>query len=82
MPADHFTLAVPETKLAEVIVWLTSSLEHLGFKELMRPAPNVVGMGEGIPYLWIQGFNPEGMSEETLAMLMNNTHIAFTAKGR
>jgi hypothetical protein len=34
MPADHFTLTVPEAKLEEIVTFLTSSMEHMGFKEM------------------------------------------------
>ena len=42
MPADHFSLVVPQAKLEDLVSFLTNSLGHLGFKEMMRPVPNVV----------------------------------------
>lgn len=78
MPLDHFNLCVPEEKLQGVTEFLLKSLEHMGFKEIMRPVPHIVGLGEGYnPYLWLAGMKEEGEPGRLRA-----THVAFTAKGQ
>jgi hypothetical protein len=80
MPVDHFSLSVPQSQLESVITFLVSSLQHLGFKEHMRPIPSVVGLGEATPYLWITGLDPVDGDEKTYETLLKKTHIAFTAQ--
>lgn len=82
MPCDHFAILVPPSKLEDVINFLTTSMSHLGFKELMRPDPVVAGLGETMPYLWIAGYLPEGVDEKTFEPMLRQNHAAFKAKGR
>ncbi|KAI9844276.1 MAG: hypothetical protein M1837_005686 [Sclerophora amabilis] len=79
MPLDHFSICVPESKFEPIITFLTSSLEHMGFKEHMRPVPTVVGLGDAFPFLWIAssgGGSEDGAHERAL----KRHHIAFTAE--
>lgn len=80
MPLDHFSILVPQPKLEPLITFLTTSLEHLSFKEILRPVPNVVGLGESAPYFWITGHVPEDIEEKSLDILLKETHIAFVAE--
>ena len=81
MPLDHFSINVPPTKLEDVIKFLTTSLAHFGFKEHMRPIPEVVGMGDSkSAYFWINGRLPENADPATMEGLLKATHIAFTAE--
>ena len=80
MPVDHFSIYVPVSKIDAIVTFLTSSLQHLGFKEFVRPVPFVVGMGESKPYFWITGINPEEVDEKMLEVLLKKQHIAFTAE--
>lgn len=81
MPCDHFSTTVPPSSYEPLIEFLTKSLAHLGFKEHMRPIPQVVGMGEGSPYFWLDCRLPEGVDETAAKALLKGNHIAFTAKG-
>lgn len=80
MPIDHFTVRVPQPKVDPLIAFLTTALAHLQFKEIMRPVPNVVGLGEQAPYFWISGHVPEGVEEKSFDLLLKGLHIAFTAE--
>ncbi|KAH8674620.1 hypothetical protein BGZ60DRAFT_429610 [Tricladium varicosporioides] len=80
MPCDHFTIRVPPSSYEPLIEFLTKSLAHLGFKEHLRPIPEVVGMGEERPYLWLDGRLPEGVDEAAVKGPLKGNHIAFTAK--
>ncbi len=55
MPLDHLSFTVPQSKLEGMVTFLTSSLQHMGFREHMRPIPSVVGMGDAVQFLWIVG---------------------------
>lgn len=81
MPLDHFSVLVPTSKIDAMVTFLTSSLDHLGFKVYMRPAPHVVGMGDGTPYLWLAGLGPEDGDEKMQEGLVKRQHVAFTAEG-
>lgn len=80
MPIDHFSILVPKTKLNPLISFLTTSLGHMGFKELFRPIDNVVGLGEQIPYFWLKGCVPDDVSEESLMTVLKGMHLAFRAE--
>ncbi|TVY40128.1 hypothetical protein LOCC1_G006875 [Lachnellula occidentalis] len=76
MPLDHMTLTVPQAKLEDIIKFLTTSLQPLGFKEMMRPLPNIVGLGDTAPLFWL---NTHDGDAETQEALFKKAHIAFTA---
>jgi hypothetical protein len=80
MPLDHISLVVPQPTLDPLITFLTTTLSHIGFKEIVRPIPDVVGLGEGNPYLWITGLVPEGVEDESLKKLLKGLHVAFVAE--
>ncbi|TVY17223.1 hypothetical protein LARI1_G005605 [Lachnellula arida] len=76
MPLDHMTLTVPQAKLEDIIKFLTTSLQPLGFKEIKRPLPNTVALGETAPYFWI---NCHDGDAETQEAIFKKQHIAFSA---
>ncbi|KAL8748844.1 MAG: hypothetical protein Q9184_007055 [Pyrenodesmia sp. 2 TL-2023] len=80
MPLDHFSLTVSPSKLEPLVHFLLASLQHLNFKEHMRPAPHVVGMGETRPYFWLAALLPEDLDKGIINNVMEKQHIAFTAE--
>ncbi|RFU35539.1 hypothetical protein B7463_g773, partial [Scytalidium lignicola] len=80
MPLDHFAIAVPQSKLDSLVTFLLDSLQHLGFKEHMRPLPSYVGMGDDVPFMWISGFEHEDGNEQVVQGILKKQHVAFTAK--
>jgi hypothetical protein len=79
MPLHHFCLAVPQSKLEPFVTFLTSSLQTLGFKQLVRPIPSIVGLGETTPYLWVNVPNIGGGDVEMHEAILKKQHIAFSA---
>ena len=86
MPLDHSVLALPQSHFEPMIAFLTTSLQHIGFKEHKRFGANVIGMGESRPYFWLSGISPttssdvEGQEDEkTYSTVLKGMHIAFTA---
>ena len=66
MPLDHFSVAVPSSKLEGMVAFLTNSLQYLGFKEHVRfPTPVAVGLGDTRPYMWIFAVDPDEADEKT-----------------
>jgi len=80
MPLDHSSLVVPKHKVEPLITFLTTSLAHMGFHEVVRPVPNVVGLGERAPYFWIDGEVPADVDEKSIDSLLKKLHFAFTAE--
>lgn len=81
MPLDHSSVTVPASKFEQTVSFLTTSLAHLGFKELYRPIPTVVGMGEEKPYFWVDArADIDAREEEVLLKVLKTTHIAFAAE--
>lgn len=80
MPLDHFTVLVPQTKIEDLVTFLTASLNNLGFKEIIRPIPDVVGLGENTtPYFWIAAL-PEDVEEDSPKPIVKSDHMAFAAE--
>ena len=65
-----------------MVTFLTSSLQHMGFKEHMRPIPSVVGMGDATPFLWTAGLSSKDGDEKTQETLLKRQHVAFTAESK
>ena len=80
MPLDHFSFAVPQHAFDPIVKFVLDSLQHMGYKEHMRPIPNVVGLGDATPFLWIVGADLQDGEERLQADLLKRQHIAFTAK--
>jgi len=80
MPIDHAAVVVPQSKLDELVAFLLTSLSHLGFKEIMRPAPHAVGLGDVAPFFWLTGVEDADVDAKTLELILKKTHVAFTAE--
>lgn len=80
MPLDHFSLAIPASKVDDLVSFLTASLHHFGFKEHMRYGPHIVGLGDDLPYFWIAGIVSEDADGKTVDEMLKKQHIAFTAE--
>ncbi|KIN07020.1 hypothetical protein OIDMADRAFT_15973 [Oidiodendron maius Zn] len=72
MPLDHLSVPVPQDQFENIITFLTTSLQHLGFKEMFRPVPTLVGMGETTPYFWVNAVDTKEPAVRR--------HIAFSAE--
>ncbi|KAI9804109.1 MAG: hypothetical protein M1825_001511 [Sarcosagium campestre] len=75
MPIDHSAIRVPASKFDETVTFYLKALAPLGYVEIMRPFPQLVGLGAGgKPDFWI------GVTDgETVAPAV---HFAFTAQDR
>jgi hypothetical protein len=76
---DHTAIVVPASQLDGVVTFLLAALKPLGLKEMMRPVPNSVGLGDQTPFFWVTGIEGD---EKTLEAVMKNEHTAFTAASR
>ena len=76
---DHTSIVVPAAKLDDVVKFLLAALEPLGLKEMMRPIPNSVGLGDQTPFFWVTGIEGDA---KTLELVMKSEHTAFSANGR
>lgn len=82
MPLHHSSYPVPMDKLEDEIKFLTAALGHMGFKEMLRPVPGVVGLGEQKPYFWISGIGNDRQPLKAEDMEKRITHhYAFSATG-
>ena len=75
---DHTALVVPASKLDDFVKFVLAALEPLGLKEMMRPVPNSVGLGDQTPFFWVTGIEGDA---RTLEAFVQNEHTAFSAKG-
>jgi hypothetical protein len=82
MQVDHLSLAVPYAKLGAEIAFLTSSMAHMGFKELMRPHPAVVGLGGHSPFLWVSGVDSARNEIVEDGNRILKVHLALTAESK
>lgn len=80
MPLDHFNITVPEANFEDLITFLQESLAHLGFKEMMRPMPKLVGMGDTEPFFWMSSCPSEGTDMSAYKTALKKTHIALNAQ--
>jgi hypothetical protein len=76
---DHTAIVVPASQLDGVVNFLLAALKPLGLKEMLRPIPNSVGLGDQTPFFWVTGIEGD---EKTLEAVMKNEHTAFTAASR
>ena len=79
LTVDHMCLIVPASKLDKMADFLISALKPWGFKEMMRPVPNYVGLGDQLPFFWIAGIEGD---TETLEKVMKSQHTAFRAESK
>ncbi|KAH8657666.1 Glyoxalase/Bleomycin resistance protein/Dihydroxybiphenyl dioxygenase [Xylariales sp. PMI_506] len=55
MRVEHFVSYVTKSQVDEEVNFFLNALKHCGFQEIMRPEPNIVGMGVDRPFFWIFG---------------------------
>ena len=73
MPINHVGVAVPETQLEETVQFYLRALGPLGYVEMVRPVPGVVGLGaKGVADLWLSAL----LSDVTNSKI----HLAFDAE--
>ncbi|KIW15403.1 hypothetical protein PV08_05449 [Exophiala spinifera] len=75
----HLCLPCPASKLEAEVAFFSNACAHMGVKEVMRPVPTVVGLGETAPWLWISGVDgkrePIADTEQ-----IHPVHLALAAK--
>lgn len=76
---DHMCIIVPTAKVDDIVKFLLAALAPFDFKEIMRPVPNSVGLGDQAPFFWITGVDGDA---ETLGKVMQYEHTAFNVASR
>jgi hypothetical protein len=79
MPCSHVSLPVPFSKADAEAAFLLAAFGHMGLKEIARPGPGVVGLGENAPWLWISGLQRREPIDDDTRILQ--VHLALTATG-
>lgn len=79
-PIDHITIPCAASKVDAEVAFFIKAFAHMGVKEVMRPFPDYVGLGDTSPWLWISGLNEkfEPIADDVHIQSM---HVAVTAKG-
>ncbi|KAM0717133.1 hypothetical protein Q7P37_006985 [Cladosporium fusiforme] len=72
---DHMCVVVPISKLDDIVKFLLAALAPLNFKEIMRPIPTSVGLGDQLPFFWVSGVEGDAA---TLERVMQSEHMAFS----
>jgi lactoylglutathione lyase len=72
MPIDHIGLNVPVESFDSIVEFYKKALTPLGYKEMMRPVDNVVGLGEKVPDFWIAA------DTEAKTPAAGQLHLAFS----
>jgi len=80
MSLDHVSYSVPFSKFDDEVNFIIASFTPLGLKEIVRPAPGVVGLGKDRPWLWIAGLENRQPIGDEGRVLQN--HLALTAEDR
>ncbi|OAP59138.1 hypothetical protein AYL99_06436 [Fonsecaea erecta] len=80
MSLHHLAYPVPFSKVEDEVAFLLAAFGHMGLKEVMRPAPGVVGLGEFGPWLWVTGIEERQPISDENKILRN--HVALHAKDR
>ncbi|KAK4958389.1 hypothetical protein LTR10_004816 [Elasticomyces elasticus] len=80
MPIDHNSITVPLSKFNAFTKFMLAALQPLGTKVLMDFSQyNSVGLGESLPYFWIQDLELDDGGEAVALKMLQKTHLAFTA---
>ncbi|EGC48095.1 glyoxalase/bleomycin resistance protein/dioxygenase [Histoplasma capsulatum var. duboisii H88] len=85
MGLSHLGFCVPASRLDEVVAFYKAALAPLGYRELMRPAPHVVGFGAYYPDFWITGVEGEEDGDDARdenGLKRKPIHVAFDTKNR
>lgn len=83
MGLSHIGICVPAARFDEVVAFYKAALAPLGYKEHMRPAPHVVGLGVYYPDFWISGVNGDEDGDDARdenGLKRKPIHVAFDAK--
>ncbi|KAK3628222.1 hypothetical protein LTR56_018736 [Elasticomyces elasticus] len=80
MPIDHTSVTVPLNKFDAFKTFMLAALQPLGTRVLMVFSQyNSIGLGESLPYFWIQGLELDDAEEAVALKMLQKTHLAFTA---
>ncbi|KAK5724762.1 hypothetical protein LTR15_004810 [Elasticomyces elasticus] len=83
MPIDHTSITVPLSKFNAFTKFMLAALQPLGTKVLMDFSQyNSIGLGESLPYFWIQGLELDDAGEAVALKMLQKTHLAFTADSK
>lgn len=86
MGISHLGFCVPQRKFDETVSFYLTTLAPLGYKEMMRPVENAVGLGIYYPDFWITGVPDEEWSDnQDGSMRLDEKkpiHIAFSANSK
>ncbi|KAF2447405.1 hypothetical protein P171DRAFT_429051 [Karstenula rhodostoma CBS 690.94] len=77
MPLDHITSPVSKAALEPLVTYLATAHASLGLRELVRPVPHAVGLGETSPYLWVIS-DPTTEATDAQIREWRKQHVAFT----
>lgn len=79
---SHFNIVCAASEFDRVLAFYLAALKPLGYKEMMRPVENVVGLGNGyIPDFWIAAKKGcEKISIEDRKQI--GCHFALWGKGK
>ncbi|KKZ64904.1 hypothetical protein EMCG_09193 [[Emmonsia] crescens] len=83
MGLSHIGICVPAARFDEVVAFYKAALAPLGYKEHMRPAPHVVGLGVYYPDFWITGVKADEDGDDARdenGLKRKPIHVAFDAK--
>lgn len=76
MPIDHVSFQVPKESFESTVHFYTTVLAPLGYKEMVRPVDNVVGLGDKVPDFWIAA------NDSAKTPTANPIHLAFSTMGK
>lgn len=81
MPLHHISLHFPPSKFDAVLTFYLAALAPLGYRELSRPGPRIIGLGVPAtgPEFWIHGHGNENTCEDD--QQKEKVHAAFRAEG-
>ncbi|PGH15503.1 hypothetical protein AJ80_05520 [Polytolypa hystricis UAMH7299] len=83
MGFSHIGISVPASKFDETVAFYLATLAPLGYKEHVRPAPHVVGLGIYYPDFWIsKPPPPENEEGDDTTTKYVSTHVAFSVNSR
>ncbi|EAS37108.3 glyoxalase [Coccidioides immitis RS] len=83
MGFSHMGFCVPQHKFDETVSFYLAALQPLGYKEMMRPVDNVVGLGVYYPDFWITGVkSDDNQDADEDSKQQKPLHVAFSTNSR
>ncbi|KAL9098054.1 MAG: hypothetical protein Q9163_006209 [Psora crenata] len=77
MTISHFSIITTQASFQTMLDFYLAALGPLGYKEIIRPIPGVVGLGaDGIPDFWL------ATAQEGSDRMPAPIHLAFSASSR